>query len=136
MIPFYPNDIGTIRFERTEQETEPSLTYRIDFEKGTVSGVLDGIEALRQSVFCRLSTMRNTYDIYSDRYGIPMNNLIGQTAPLIFVSIANALTETLLDDDRITGVSGFIFDTDKKTVTVSFTVSTVFGNMNFEEVSL
>lgn len=136
MIPVSPNDIGTIQFESAEKKTEPSLTYRIDFEKGTVSGVLDGIEALRQAVFCRLSTMRNAYDIYSDRYGIPMNDLIGQAAPLIFVSIANSLTETLLEDDRITGVSGFIFDTDKKTVTVSFTVSSVFGNMNFEEVAL
>lgn len=134
MIPQNSENIAAI--ENAQEVTMPSLTWRADFDSKNITGTADGIEALRQSVFCRLMTERGSYPIYSSLYGIPMSTLSGQAAPKVYVSIANAITETLLDDDRITGVSGFVFDTDRKSVTVSFTVTSVFGNMNFEEVSL
>ena len=126
----------TIDFEESEHVIQPSFTYRADFEKGEIKGTTDEIEALKQSIFCRLMTERGAYPIYSEKYGLPMNELIGQSAPLVYVSIANAITETLLEDDRITDVSGFVFDTDRKNVTVSFYVDSIFGNMNFEEVEI
>lgn len=134
MIPQNGGSIAAI--ESDAEENLPSLTYKADFDKQIISGTVDGIEALRQSIYCRLMTERGAYPIYSELYGIPMTILSGQSAPKVYVSIANAITETLLDDDRITGVSGFVFDTDRKSVTVSFTVESVFGNMNFEEVEL
>ena len=117
MIPIINN--GLLLTE-TEQEIPPSATYAVNFENGTAQGRIDGVEALQQSVFCRLSTTQGQYSIYSDAYGLPIHTLLGQPVPLVYVNIADAITRTLLEDDRITGVTDFVFDTDKKQVTVSF----------------
>ena len=37
---------------------EPSRTYRIDFDAGRVTGSVDGLEAMRQAVYCLLYTSR------------------------------------------------------------------------------
>lgn len=115
-----------------------SLTFRIDFNKKTIQGMVDETEALKQSVFCRLMTIRGQHPVYDDddNYGLPLFDLLGQSAPLVYVLLTNCITETLLRDDRILSVSGFVFDTDRKSVTVSFSVQSVFGTLNFEEVSL
>lgn len=134
MIPV--SDLTIANIEIAEELILPSLTYKMDFDKGQIQGETDGIEALRQSVYFRLMTERGAYPIYSEKYGLPMNELIGQSAPLVYVSIASAITETLLEDDRITAVYGFIFDTDRANVTVSFNVASVFGKLDFEEVEL
>lgn len=134
MIPV--SDSLIVNIENTEKVTFPSLTFRIDFDKGRIQGETDDIEALKQAVFCRLMTERGISPIFSEKYGLPMNELIGQSAPLVYVSLASAITETLLDDDRITKVYGFIFDTDKKNVTVTFNIDSIFGKTTFEEVSL
>ncbi len=134
MIPV--SDLTISNIEVAEEVILPSLTYKMDFDKGHVQSETDGIEALRQSVYCRLMTERGAFPIYSEKYGLPMNELIGQSAPLVYVSIASAITETLLEDDRITAVYGFVFDTDRTNVTVSFNVTSVFGKLDFKEVEL
>lgn len=136
MIPVSASDIGNIEFDNTEEIIQPSLTFKIDFDKGIFSGLTDGVDALKQSIVCRLMTERGNYPILSETYGLPMNELLGQSAPLVYVSVANAITETLLEDDRIISVSGFIFDADSKSICVSFNVESIFGTMNFKEVSL
>lgn len=136
MIPVTASDIGTIEFDNTEEVIRPSLTFKMDFDKGTVSGTVDEVEALKQAVICRLLTQSEKYDIYSDMYGIPLNEMLGQSAPLVYVSVANSIESTLLDDDRILSVSGFVFNADSKNVNVSFNIESVFGTVNFEEVSL
>lgn len=134
MIPVSDSVIANI--EIAEEVILPSLTFRIDFDKGKIQGETDDVEALKQSVFCRLMTERGKFPIYSEKYGLPMNELIGQSSPLVYVSITSAITETLLDDDRITDVYGFIFDTDKENVTVTFNIDSIFGKTTFEEVGL
>ncbi len=119
-----------------EETRMSSLTFRIDFDKKIIHGTADGIEALKQSVFCRLMTIRGENYICDDNYGVPLYDLLGQPSPLVYVLLANSITQTLLEDDRILFVSDFVFDTDKKSVTVSFAVQSVFGIVNFEEVSL
>lgn len=136
MIPVSASDIGNIEFDNIEEIIQPSLTLKIDFDKGCLSGFTDGTEALKQAVICRLTTEREQFSIFSETYGLPMNELLGQSAPLVYVSVANAITETLLEDDRITSVSDFVFNTDSKSVSVNFNVQSIFGTMNFEEVSL
>ena len=134
MIPALNIEISDI--EPDEPSVLSSLTYAVDFDHKSVSGVVDGIEALKQSVFCRLMTERGTLSFASLKYGLPKNELIGQSAPLVYVSLVNAITETLLEDDRILTVYGFIFDTDRKNVTVTFNIDSVFGTLLFEEVTI
>ena len=136
MIPVSASDVGNIEFDNTEEIIQPSLTFKIDFDKGVFSGLTDGVEALKQAVICRLMAERERFLIFSETYGLPMNEFLGQSAPLVYVSVVNAITETLLEDDRIISVSGFIFDADSKSICVSFNVESIFGIMNFKEVSL
>ncbi len=53
MIPVTASDIGTIEFDNTDEVIRPSLTFKIDLDKGTVSGTVDEVEALKQAVICR-----------------------------------------------------------------------------------
>lgn len=134
MIPVSDSAIADVSIEN--MTVQPSLTFGIDFDRGIINGKIDELEALKQSVLCRLMTEKNLYPIYSEKYGLPMNELIGQSSPLVYVSVTNAISETLLEDDRITSVYGFSFDTDRDNMTVSFNISTVFGTTTFEEVEL
>jgi len=131
-----PQIISEITFDEAEQVRQPSYTYHADFDTGRVAGHLDGVEALKQSIMCRLLTVQGIHQVYSGGYGLPMNDLIGLPSPLVYVRIRDAIVKTLMEDDRITAVGDFIFDTDRKNVTVSFTAYTIYGPENFEEVAL
>lgn len=131
-----PNSELNIDIETAEEIIQPSLTFGIDFEKNCISGFTDGKDALIQSIICRLLTERKMYDGFSDAYGLPVSELIGQSSPLVYVLISNSITETLLSDERITGVSDFVFDTDRQNVTVSFKASSIFGNINIQEAEI
>lgn len=134
MTPVMNSNIADISLD--EEMKMPSSTFRIDFEKKIIRGMIDEIEALKQSVFCRLMTIRGQDPICDKNYGLPLFDILGHHSPLVYVLLAGSITETLLEDDRILSVTGFVFDTDRKTVAVSFTVKSVFGNVKFEEVSL
>ncbi len=134
MTPVINSDITNIRID--EATVSSSLTFGIDFDKKIIRGMIDETEALKQSVFCRLMTIRKQHPIYDDKYGLPLYDLLGQVSPIVYVLLTNSITETLLCDDRILSVSDFIFDTDRKTVKVSFKIQSVFGALYFEEMSI
>lgn len=127
MIPQVDNDLLTL-----EIETQPSLTYAVDLEHGRIRGMTDGLEALRQAVYFILRTERYMYLIYSWNYGVELRDLIGQPKEFALPEIKRGITEALLQDDRITEVDGFEFETGKKSVHVTFTVHSIFGDMEVE----
>lgn len=126
----------TISAQAEEEITLSSKTWKIDFDKGIVTGKTDGLEALQQSIFTRLLTISGVYDIFSAEYGLPIYDLMEQSAPLIYVVLCEKITATLLQDDRITGVSNFVFDQSGKSVLVSFDVASIFGATTIEGVEI
>ena len=127
MIPTTDNDLLTL-----EVETQPSLTYALDIESGRIRGTADGAEALKQAIYLILSTERYEYLIYSWNYGVELKELIGQEKEYVFSEIKRCITEALLQDDRISAVDGFDFETGKKSVHVTFTAHTIYGEMEVE----
>lgn len=127
MIPKVDNDLLTL-----EVETQPSLTYALDIEHGHIRGMVDELESLRQAIYLILSTERYAYLIYSWNYGVELVELIGQPKEYALPEIKRCITEALLQDDRITAVDGFEFETEKKTVHVTFTVHSIFGDLEVE----
>ena len=127
MIPKVDNDLLTL-----EVETQPSLTYALDIEHGCIRGMVDELESLRQAIYLILSTERYAYLIYSWNYGVELVELIGQPKEYALPEIKRCITEALLQDDRITSVDGFEFETGKKTVRVTFTVHSIFGDLEVE----
>ena len=113
-------------------QTQPSLTYALDIEHNRIRGEVDNLESLRQAVYLILNTERYAYLIYSWNYGVEFKELIGRPKEYVLSEIKRCITEALLQDDRITAVDGFAFGVGKKTVHVTFTVHTIFGDIESE----
>ena len=101
MIPKTDIDL-TQGFEAARQ---PSRTYRLDMENNRISGMADGLEAVKQAVYLILNTERYWYPIYSWDYGVELNHLYGQPTGMVYPEIERLITEALMQDDR----SGRIF---------------------------
>lgn len=126
MIPKTDIDL-TQGFEAARQ---PSRTYRLDMENNRISGMADGLEAVKQAVYLILNTERYWYPIYSWDYGAELNHLYGQPAGMVYPEIERLITESLMQDDRITGVDGFSFEKERGMVRAFFTVHSIFGDID------
>lgn len=125
MIPAANSDIITADAERL-----PSRTYALDIDSGRIRGTTDGREALKQAIYLILNTERYAHLIYSWNYGSETNNLIGQPKDYALPEIKRLITEALLQDDRILSVEKFEFSTEKFKVLVTFTVNTIYGEID------
>lgn len=115
--------------------TQPSKQHKMHLEGNRIIGTCDSLEAVEQTVFKILNTERYAYIIYSWNYGIELKDLFGQPVLYVCPEIERRVQEALLQDDRITAVDNFEFDTSKRgVVTVKFTVHTFFGDLNEEMV--
>lgn len=118
-----------------EVETQPSLNYKMHLEQTVINGTCDELEAMKQVVYKILCTERYEYIIYSWNYGIELQDLFGEPVAWVCPELERRIQEALLQDDRISAVDTFDFDlTEKRTVKVTFTVHTIFGELNDEMV--
>ncbi len=111
----------------------PSKTFRLDMEKKRVIGTVDGLEAVRQTVFCILNTERFDWLIYSWNYGVELKDLFGKSTGLAKARIKKRIKEALQQDDRIQSVDGFSFEGNGKVLHVRFTVHTTLGEIVVEK---
>ena len=82
-----------------EIATQPNKTYCLDIEKNTITRFCDGIEAMKQTIYCILNTERFEHLIYSWNYGIELKNLIGESSTYVVPELQRVITEALLQDD-------------------------------------
>ena len=113
------------------RQQSPSYTYRL--KSTEVKGYCDGLEALRQSIYCILSTDRYDYIIYSRNYGIEIKDLIGKPISYVCAVIKGRIEEALLIDDRIESVTDFVITKGKGSVLVAFTVVSSMGDVKIEK---
>lgn len=113
-------------------EIKPSLTYRLDREKGRIHGRVDGLDAVRQAVHLILSTERYGHLIYSADYGSEHSSLIGEDMDHAISEVKSRVEEALLQDDRITAVDSFEFERSGRRLRAAFVVRTVFGDFESE----
>ncbi|MCL2083503.1 MAG: DUF2634 domain-containing protein [Oscillospiraceae bacterium] len=111
----------------------PSKTFYIDFEGEEIGGLIDDLDAVRQAVFCILSTERFEHLIYSWDYGAELRDLIGLDPDLALPEIERRVTEALMEDSRITDVDDFDFEVEKGVAFCSFRVVTIFGELEIEK---
>ena len=114
--------------------TLPSRTFKMNYDSLTISGTVDQIQAVAQAVFLILATERYQWLIFSWNYGVELHNLIGKDPEYCIPEIERRIREALLQDDRITAVENFQFEVNKKKVLTTFTVISIFGNINVEKV--
>ncbi len=130
MIPTLNNDLQP-DFEIRQQ---PGRTYKMNLEEMRIGGSVDGIEAVKQAIYKILNTQQFQYLIYSWDYGIELTDLFGQSSAFVYSEIENRIREALQEDDRITDVGEFSFESNKRQVLVRFTVFTGEGNVDIEKV--
>ena len=110
---------------------QPSKTIRLGLETRRLSGLTDGLEAVRQAVYIILNVERYQYLIHSWNFGVELRDLFGKPMTWVMPEVKRRITEALLRDDRITKVDEFVLTPDRHKLAVSFTVHSVFGE--FEE---
>lgn len=118
------------RFVLVQPEPRPSRTYGLDFDSGEFTGQwVDGMEALRQFIRKAIITARYRYLIYNGQYGCELDSLLGQdiSQELLKSEIARVITEALIHDDRIEGVSRFQIIRHGDELDVTFLVQTRDG---------
>ncbi len=112
----------------------PSKTFKINFERMTITGTVDQVEALVQAIYLILNTERYFWLIFSWNYGVELHDLYGKDPEYCIPEIERRIREALLQDDRINAVENFQFELNKRQVTTTFTVVSIFGNVNVEKV--
>lgn len=130
MIPKTDMDMVTLK-----TQIQSSATYYLDKENGRIRGAVDKLEAMKQAIYLILHSKRYAYLIYSWNYGTELRDLIGGNKAYVLPEIKRCITEALLQDDRITEVDNFVFETRGAKAHVSFTVHTIFGEIA-EEVNI
>ena len=116
-----------------EDERMPSYTPKIDFERNRIMGTVDNIDAMEQAIYLILQTERYESIIYNWYYGVEFDTLIGKSRELITSELERRIREALTEDDRINGISDFDIEFTSDKAIVSFTVNTIFGDIEISE---
>ena len=130
----------------TGEETVNTLgkSFLFDFDQGdfiTVDGkvsVIDGIDKVKVWIEKILRTERFKFKVYAtgeqNEYGISLLDFVNSSYPLDFVKIEmeREVKEALARNPEIERVYGFEFTRDKRKLTCSFTVDTIYGSTGGE----
>ena len=121
-----------VNLTNLEVITQPSRTYKLDFDRKRITGKIDNTDCIIQLVMKILYTERYAYVIYSSQYGVELDRLIGEEYDFIVSDLERTITEALLADDRIISITDFKTEkTEIDTMMVSFMVSSSEGSTNF-----
>lgn len=130
---FIPIPIDTV----TEAEEQPSLTYRLDLDKGRIVGKVDGLTAVNQAIRKAIITPRFKCLIYDNQYGSEIEEAIitKDASPDYIEAVTEGfIRDALRPDTRILSVYDFRFEFEEDKAHVFFRADTIFGKTEIEEV--
>jgi len=113
--------------------SRPSRTWIIDRQTMQVGYMDEGLESVRQAVEIALNVERFRWQIYNTNFGNELNDLVGDDADYIKSEFPRMVDDALSVDDRVIDTADYAFDINGDSMTVSFTVNTVFGPFAEEE---
>jgi hypothetical protein len=129
ILPGNDSSFADIVFEESQY---PTKSYYMDFENKRIVGTVDGLEAMGQVIDKIINTERSMYQAYSDNYGIEFIELLGMPVSYVLPELKRCLIEALTWDERIDSVDNFEFEVNRGQVHVTFTVHTVYGDVDAE----
>ena len=133
MSVILPIPISTVE----KQVEQPSLTYRLDLEKGRIIGRVDGMEAVNQYIRKALISPRFRCLIYDNQYGSELKESIiasDVSSEYVETEIARIIKDALLIDSRVLDVYDFSMELMDERAIIRFKAATVFGETVIEEV--
>lgn len=101
---------------------------------------LTGIESLKVWILKLIKTEKFKFKIYEtgaiDEYGITLMDLIHSDYPYFFIEseILREITEGLLKNNEILDIKDFVFSGEKRTLTITFTVNSIYGLVESEVI--
>ena len=106
------------------------LMYHVreGWETNRIQGECDGWQSVRQAVEIILNVERFRWQIYSPYSGMQWDGLIGQDPGYVASELQRRITDALLMDDRVRGISDFAYTVEGNTLRASLTVNTVYGD--------
>ncbi len=110
-----------------------SLTYRMDWDRKRITGQINGLEAVQQSVAKILRTDRFEHLIYSSDYGTEWGLVLGKDRLLVRAEIKRVISEALLQDERITGLEDMEVAFNSDGLIIYCTVLTHYGNFQLRK---
>lgn len=130
MIPQTENELKN----DFEFEELPTNTFKLNDSYNQIYGFTDGLEAMKQAIYLILNIERYEYLIFSWNYGVELADLFGEPIPFVMAELERRISEALLQDDRITSVEDFEFDSERNKVFCKFKVYTIYGEIETEKV--
>lgn len=141
-----PQQEGFREYYNSEVDNKTTITgksFLFDFKTGDFvieNGKpveVNGFEALKMWIIKVLKTPVNKYDVYikKDEYGVEdLEELITSDLPFPFIKseIERIIKETLTQNTAIKSVQNFKFERNKRVLTVSFDVYTIYGTVESE----
>ena len=115
--------------------TRPTNTFLIDWASRQISGMDEGLPAMRQAVEIILHVERFKWQIYSSNFGSELDELIGEDAAYIESEVPRRIADAFSVDSRILGAKNFTFTQAGDVLTVTFDVETVYGEIA-EEITV
>lgn len=85
---------GAVLNNASEEVEQPSRTYRLDIERGKITGLVDGQDAVKQAIYKILNTERFGHFIYSGSYG-------SEKSEIFRTDYERCIRDALLQDERI-----------------------------------
>lgn len=118
-------------------QDQPTLTWIADPVTRRIRGRGDGWEAIRQAVEIIVSVERFKWQIYTPNFGTDYDGLLGTEPGYAASELQRRLEDAFLPDSRILGMKDFTWSFSGVSLSASFTVRTVFGDVESGlEVSL
>jgi len=112
--------------------SRPSRTWIIDRNTMQVGFMDEGLEAVRQAVEIALNVERFQWQIYNTNFGNELEELVGDDADYIQSELPRMVNDALSVDDRVIDTTDYVFSVNGDSMTVSFTVNTVYGQLTEE----
>ena len=124
-----PEDVD---FNLISFEEESTNTFIANTDVGQIAGMDGGLEAMRQAVEIILTTKRYNWQIYSENFGIELDDLVGEDPDYIKTVLPTRVRDAFSVDNRILSAQNFVFNFEADRATVTFDVITVYGTVNAE----
>lgn len=126
--------IPTTRLVNVEenQNINTSKTFLINFNKESLQGKIDQLEAVKQAAYMILSTEKGAYTMYPLDYGTSLEKYIGTSYDYVTGDIGREIKESLLKDERFLDVNNFEFKKNKDNLIITFDIVTIYGEFSQE----
>jgi len=95
-------------------------------------GYVDKLDAIKQAIYHILMTERYAYLIYSNNYGVELEQYIGKEFSYLEATIESTLKEALTYDLRIKDIVVTSIENKGDHALVKFTVYSIYGDLQME----